>query len=208
MRAILVSSLLLYGMACLLGCGRKPAGPPDFQRMPHKLGMWKGADQPLSAKACSAIGADVVVERHYKHPDEPLADVETHLAVFSDLNTIGRTDPMTVCKAAGWKLVEQSYDSICTGTSEEIRVSVTQWKLDQGGVTVLHWYQLGDNTLLNQSELDKLRAELKGQAALPRLVKVQLQLPTSSLDATRTTASLKRLATKVRQWLDSPYYDR
>jgi hypothetical protein len=75
----------LLGAAFFVGCARK-AEPPDFERMPRRLGAWDGSDMPLSPEILAAIGADVVINRVYRNSPDEATQVLAHLAVFPDWN--------------------------------------------------------------------------------------------------------------------------
>ena len=72
-------------------------------------------------------------------------------------------------------------------------------------IEVLYWYQLGDHIIFDRSDLENVRAELKGQEPQPRLIKVQLQIERSADDDNKDR--LLELASKIAKWLDTPFYD-
>ena len=136
MRAMLTSSLLLLGVACLLGCGEnadtpdsertpKPASsptirrdrkgtPPDFERMPLHLGRWKATDMALDPEIRAAIGAEMVVDRVYAHSEDSVIKIPQHLAVFSNWDNGVNNNPIR-CYLSGRSSIKPM--SMCTPTA-------------------------------------------------------------------------------------------
>jgi EpsI family protein len=202
MRVVLIS--LLLGAISVAGCGQN-SSPPDFNRIPRRLGLWEvKSESPLSPDLLAAVGADIVVDRYYRYSRDERIQVGSHLAVFSDFEKGMLHNPMKVYKATGWKLLAQNHETVPTTCGNNIQVSLSEWEKGYETVLVLYWYQLGDRILLDKSELDQLRSELGDQEPLDRLVKVQLQL--TKTHPKGDDELVKELAGKIAKWIEKPFY--
>jgi EpsI family protein len=207
MRAILMSLLLASGVVALVGCGKRQE-PLDLERMPRCLGPWEGTDTPLDPMIRATLGADVVLDRLYRHSEDQTAKVSAHLAAFSDWDRGIGHDPMVVYRSCGCKLIEQTYETLYIGSEKNIRANLSEWKQGRRSLVVLFWYQIGDHVLFKRSELDRLRSGLNAQQPRPLLIKIQLQTDLAGgTNVEQGKATLKQLATAIRRWLDKPYYD-
>jgi len=217
--SVLRMLFVLFVLSIVLGCAEdsprtSPAAKkggvggnelPDFERLPLRLGLWKGQDlPPLDPWLLAGLKMDACVSRTYQ---EALGDsVALLIAVISDWD-VSRLphDPMVCYAAGGWQLVSESEEPVDIGDGKTIRVSLSTWQKEQHHIRLLFWYQIGDQIVLRSSDLDSLPSGAFNEEQPPRLVKVQLQvsLPGTSM----TKLSIKALAREIGKWIDEPYYD-
>ena len=153
-------------------------------------------------------GAEVLVNRSYR--DAAGHTVALHTAMFRNPAAgIGHT-PSVCYRAAGWNLVDQSFENVQVSNDLAIAVKLTTWEREAETILVACWFQLGDQVLYERFDMARVRWALRGQPKWPVLTKVMLQIPAADLDDART--NLMGFTEQIVKWLNQPehrkYMDR
>jgi EpsI family protein len=198
-RIVIVISLVVVGhlmfYAVLAGVGQADVKLParGIDTIPMQFGGWQGTPEELEAKIFVNTGARDVITRKY-------LDRHGHrIAAFVALCTSSQGlyhSPTNCYRTQGWNLLEISRPVLKTKTRPDTPVSLSAWEKEGDRIYVLYWYELGDHTLFERSDMLTVRWAMLGKRVWPPMYKVLLQ--TSAPDADTAKAWLFELAASLR----------
>ena len=173
----------------------------DFNVMPLKFEQWRGEETDLDSRLFVATGAQTIVNRTYR--DNERHTVSSHTAVYGDPDEGIYHSPINCYRTSGWRLVEDTRESMPVGKDASILVRLTLWEREGERVAVLYWFQLGEHTLFDRYEMGKVRWKMRNLETWPALVKVLLQTPVSGdNDLDRAKERLQSIAKFTYNWIN------
>jgi len=170
-----------------------------LDQMPLQFGGWQGTKAELDEELTKAIDADDVVERLYRNKRDDV--VYAHTAAFTRYSFGVTHNPFVCYRAAGWEVQESRTLDLDLDEEKTLAVPLVIWRRGGDRVMTLHWYQLGDQYLLNRLGLARARLHFLGQQTWPPLYKTLLH--TTATSPIEDEENLKEMAEHIAQWLSS-----
>ena len=205
-RTGLAAGLLLLSFVVVLLISRgyqhsiRPLQQP-LEQLPVQLGDWYGVDQPtLDPRTVGVLGADEVLGRQYTNQikNESLA---LHIAAWTkpmEIPDPAPHHPEACYTGAGFEVVDRKIDTFET-TNGKLRVELIRYRQADLLIATAHWFQIGDQIMLNKSEGRKAHQSLWGKPEWPSTIKVLVHLDNvQSLEALH--AELQEFIPLVYAW--------
>ncbi len=173
----------------------------NFNVMPMEFEQWSGEESDLDSRIFVATGAQTIVNRTYHNNKKHT--VSSHVAVFDDPDEGIYHSPVNCYRASGWRLTEDTRESLPVGKDSSILVRYTTWEREGERVAVLYWFQLGEYTLFDRYEMGRVRWKMRNLETWPALVKVLLQTPVGGdNDLYKAKERLQSIAKFTYNWIN------
>lgn len=174
---------------------------PDRQpdELPLNLGDWQGERLDVEPQIFDAVGADATADRIYRTASGD--ELSLHVALFGSYYRRLQHHPDVCYSANGYSKVESKRTTVRLPSGKTIPADLVLWRRDDLRVQTLHWFQLGDQVLLEEQDLRPASWALRGEKNWPPLVKVLLQTR-ADYRPERSAARLEQFAALVYPWVD------
>ena len=166
----------------------------SLESIPRQIGGWQGSPEELNHEIFVNTGAREVLPRRYLNRQGQR--VSAFVALYTNAEEGVYHSPTNCYRSSGWNLLEISRPLLKTKGRPDTPVSFSTWEQKGDRIYVLYWYELGDYTLFERSDLLKVRWGMLGKRVWPPMYKVLLQ--TSAPDAETARTRLLEFAEVIR----------
>lgn len=166
-----------------------------------ETGTWEGKPTKLEDEMFDESEVSVAESRLYTKEGRAM---KFFLAEYDQPRAGLYHNPMNCYNSQGFTLVGRAERRpLKTPNRPDTEISLTTWtrKRETGPETVIvaYWYEIGDHTMYERSDLLRTQIAMFGKSKWPMMFKVLLEMPAGEPEQTKS--DLMGMAQAAREWL-------